>query len=257
MSITTINQYKIFCVTENKFVIGEGLSPPTVCYNNNTHTVNPNSWQLVLSVSNSQVIVKQNQVSTGGNFWIKDIVFSNIAPQSTQTVDYTFDVLCNVYCYDFFVNDTNAGDYITIIVRPNTIVGLIGANMNIGDTTMIGPSGLLTYGYPGYELTVTDGTNIDVLGRILSIDADTGVVTFTNASTHTYSSTNTEVILNYYIMKNYTISGYGQVRYGDNILTAAVVPAGTTVRYIYQNNSISGDLTDAPKKFRISFTAQF
>jgi hypothetical protein len=257
MSISTVNQYQIYCITEGAFVKGFGTALPTVCYTNDTHTVGANSAQLIQTISSSQVSIKQNQSTTGTNFFVKDIKFTNVESQTTQSVDYTFDILTSVYNYDFFVDDTNVGDYFTINVRPNTALGLVTQDINIGDTTLHGSAGLLMYGRRGYEIKITDGTNTDDLGRILSIDTGTGIVTFTNATTHEYSAANTNIIMNYYVMKNYTIAGYGQVRYGDNIFAAATVPAGTTVRYTYQNNSVSGDLTDKPKNFSLSFSAQF
>lgn len=257
MSITSVSQWQIFCITENQVVTGWGPTFPTVCYHNSAHTVNPNSWQLIQTITSDQVTIKQNPTTVGSAFWVKDIEFKNVVSQTSQTTEFTFDIPVCVYGYDFFVDDTNVGDYMTIIASPDTVLGLITQNVSIGDVTLYAPAGLLGYGHIGYEIKITDGTNMDDLGRMKIIDKSTGIVTFTNASTHNYSSANTIVMMNYYVMKNYTISGYGQVRYGDNVITATAIPAGTTVRYIYQNNSVPGDLTDAPKNFRLSFSAQF
>ena len=41
------NKYRIYCITEKKWVNGWGTSEPSECYNNNEHTVNENSCQLV------------------------------------------------------------------------------------------------------------------------------------------------------------------------------------------------------------------
>lgn len=43
--MTTVNKYRIYCNTENAWVETWAESEPTVCPNNNGHSVNNNSVQ--------------------------------------------------------------------------------------------------------------------------------------------------------------------------------------------------------------------
>ena len=61
MSIT--NKYRIYCNIENGWVEGYGETPPTVCYNNNEHEVNPNSVQELSDVSkNLTYSIKRDEI---------------------------------------------------------------------------------------------------------------------------------------------------------------------------------------------------
>ena len=45
----TTYKYRIYCITENRFVSGYGTNYPTTCYNNPSHTVNSNGVNLISS----------------------------------------------------------------------------------------------------------------------------------------------------------------------------------------------------------------
>jgi len=59
-----INRYRIYCVTESKFIYGFGSSIPTQCYNNVAHTVNSNSPSLISYPIVTNLIVNQQVSST-------------------------------------------------------------------------------------------------------------------------------------------------------------------------------------------------
>ena len=48
----TVSKYSIYCNTEATFVEGWGVAPPTVCYNNNTHSVDTNQITTLETVTN-------------------------------------------------------------------------------------------------------------------------------------------------------------------------------------------------------------
>jgi len=56
--MSAVSQYKIYCITEAAYVEGWGMAPPTVCYNNNAHTVNGDSVQLIQTISSDEMTIK-------------------------------------------------------------------------------------------------------------------------------------------------------------------------------------------------------
>jgi hypothetical protein len=254
---TAINHYKIYCNTEAKYVDGWGASTPTVCYNNNTHSVNTNSIQLLEIISTNQVKIKEDSVIIPRNVWIKHVEFSNIESNSSQDRYFTFDIVTSMYSFTLSTDDTNKGDEFTIAVNPDTTLGLITQNITAGDTTLYAPPGLLAYGWNGFELKVTDGTNTDSLGRILSINQTTGVVTFSIPAVHSFSSSNTLVKMTYYTMNSLKFGAPGVLRFGDDVIGGSTAPIGTTVKFTYKNNTQPGDLTDKPKSFILYMTLLF
>ena len=162
-----------------------------------------------------------------------------------------------MYSFTFPVDSTNKGDDITIAVNPDTTLGLVTQNINIGDTTLYAPAGLLAYGWNGFEIKITDGTNTNDLGPIKSIDKNTGIVVFTNPAINSFSSTNTLVKMTYYVMKNLKFGSPGIMRFGDDIIGGSSPPIGTVVKFTYKNNTQPGDPGDDPKTFIMYLTLLF
>lgn len=255
--MTTVNHYKIYCNTEAKYVDGWGTTSPTTCYNNNTHSVNSNSVQVIEIVSSDVVKIREDSITIPRNVWIKHIEFTNIESNSSQDQYFTFDILTSMYSFTLVTDDTNKGDEFTIAINPDTTLGLITQNITAGDTTLYAPPGLLAYGWNGFELKVTDGTNTDVLGRMTNIDKTTGIVTFATPTAHSFSSANTLVKMTYYTMKDLKFGAPGTLRFGDDVIGGSTPPVGTVVKFTYKNNTQAGDLTDTPKSFIMYLTLLF
>lgn len=254
---SSVNRYKIYCSTEAKYVEGWGTATPTTCYNNNTHTVNADSWQLIETISTDIVKIKEDSVIIPRNVLIKHIEFADVESNTEQSQYFTFDMVTSMYSFTLVVDDTNKGDEFTIAVNPDTTLGLITQNITAGDTLLYAPPGLLAYGWNGFELKVTDGTNTDELGRILSINKTTGVVTFETPTIHNFSSSNSLVKMTYYTMKNLKIGAPGVLRFGDDVIGGSTPPVGTVVKFTYKNNTQPGDLTDTPKNCILYLTLLF
>ena len=58
-----VNKYRLWCITEESYVEGWGTEAPTVCYNNNTHTIDEDSIVQIDSVSDSDVIIKDSEIT--------------------------------------------------------------------------------------------------------------------------------------------------------------------------------------------------
>lgn len=254
---SAVNRYKIYCNTEAKFVEGWGTNVPTACYNNNTHGVNLNSWQIIETVSSDVVKIKEDSIVIPRNVWIKHIEFSNVASGTTQDQFFTFSILTSMYSFTLATDDTNKGDELTIAINPDTTLGLISQNVSAGDTSLYAPAGLLAYGWNGFEIKITDGVNTNLLGAIKNIDKVTGIVTFTNPAVNNFSSTNTLVKMTYYTMKDLKFGAPGIMRFGDDVIGGATPPIGTVTKFTYKNNTQPGGSTDTPKSFILYLTLLF
>ena len=235
--MTTVYRYKIYCNTEATYVQGLLETEPTVCFNNSGHSINVNSIQIIETISQNLVSVKEDKVNIQRNTWVDDIPILDVAPGETKIVSYTFPFIVSLYSFMFVPDSTNKGDNVSIIANENTTMGLIGADITAGATTLLAPIGLLTYGMVGLWLIITDGTNTDDLGMILAIDKVTGIVTFQTAAVHNFSSTNTLVKMTVKVMNAIRIGGPGVYRFFDDVIGGAPIPTGTVVKFKYTNNS--------------------
>jgi hypothetical protein len=64
----TIYLYRIYCNTEEKLVEAYGKTTPTVCPNNNAHSIDSGNIIVLSSVSSQKTIITQDNNSTGDNY---------------------------------------------------------------------------------------------------------------------------------------------------------------------------------------------
>jgi hypothetical protein len=233
---TSINKYKIYCNTEAVYVYGWKETTPTTCFNNVAHSVNTNSVQLLDTISSSYVNVKEDKVNVQRNTWVEDIPITSIAPNSSKTVTFTFPITVSLYSFMIVPDSTHKMDQFSIIANENTTMGLIGADVSIGATSLIAPAAFLTYGYIGFYGVLTNGTNTDDIGRILTIDKNTGIITFETATTHAFSASNTLFKMTIKVLSEMYICGPGVYRFFDDVIGGAPIPAGTVAKFVYKNN---------------------
>lgn len=253
MSSNIAYKYKIYCETEAAFVEGWGETAPTVCYNNNTHTVNSNSVQLLETINQNTVSIKEDKVDIGRNVYVKSIEITDVAAGDTGTVDWIFPVVTSMYSFKFLFNTQNIGDTISIHANPDTTLGLITSSVSAGATVIGAPPALMLYGLPGFHINLTDGTNNDHLGIILSMDRVNNTVTVQTPTEHAFSSTNTLVKMTIRVCDEMLIGGTGYLPFGEDVIGGSGLPAGTKARFIYKNNSVSGD----PKTLCVYLTLLF
>lgn len=239
--MSVVYKYKIYCVTESTYVEGWGTTPPTHCYNNNTHTVNANSIQLLETLDQNTVSIKEDKVDIGRNVYVKSIEIEDVAFGDTGTAEYIFPLVTSMYSFKFLFHEQNIGDTISIYANPDTTMGLITSNLSVGATVIGAPPALMMYGWPGFHVNVTDGVNNDHLGIILSMDKVNNTITVQTPTEHSFSSTNTVIKMTIRVCDEMKIGGTGYLPFGEDVIGGSALPPTTKARFIYKNNSTSGD----------------
>lgn len=239
---TVVSNYKIYCETDNKYVSGWSTSSPTTCYENNTHTVNQYSVQIMSSVSSNEVTISQKNASVNGKFHIESIYMGSCLPGELTTLIHTFDVTMSLHSLNFALNQASNGDLFSIQINPDTPLGLITSNASIGDTKINISKNILPYMHPGFYLTLTDGINTDGPYKILSFDSNANTVTLKKALTYNYLANGTQLKLNYYIIKDMPIILGTTYSFGSDIINASNAPAGTRAKFSFYNSK--GDPKD-------------
>lgn len=86
-------EYRIYCITESIWVNGIGSSPPTSCYNNAVHTVNPNSPQIVSYFPQDQSYTLTSTVDPTNTYMILGVELSDSVtlPDGTYNLVYILD----------------------------------------------------------------------------------------------------------------------------------------------------------------------
>lgn len=238
--MSTVFKYKIYCTTEAAYVTGWGLVAPTLCYNNTSHSVNSSSVQLLETISSNQVSIKEDKIDIGRTVKIFDGTI-DAAPSTTGTDTFIFPTTVSFYSFQFVTDSTNKGDDFSIYANEDTVLGLITADAAIGATVINAPMALILYGFVGYHLKLSDGTNTDDLGMITAIDKVNNTVTVHIPTVHAFLSTNTLVKMTVKVLDSIRIGGAGLHKFCEDIIGGTTVPKGTVVNLYYTNNATTGD----------------
>jgi hypothetical protein len=188
--MVVLNKWKVYCTTEQKYIeqwLEDGIVP-TTCPNDSTHIVNDNSYYIVESTTTTEVIIKEENVSTGGHFRVQDICFSCPA-NSTKEYSFSFPVSISVLAFKMIVRPDMEGDKLHGVVSPNSLVGILTESVTIDDLIISVSDSVIENVYIGMEINLYDSINdisIDC-GQILGIDKDNKQITVENKITRSFN----------------------------------------------------------------------
>lgn len=240
--MTSVNYYKIFCITENKWVNSWATEPPTTCPNNTADTIIPNSATIENTISESTINVEE----TAPGFFQSTFIELNIPGSIGDSVhNITFPM-------DVFINQTGIlattdmlNDKLNIIVSPNTPIGAVISQGNIGDNVVtITPATFNTaYIAKGINIILilmdSSGNTIYMhdAGRIIGFNKSIYQITIENPLT-SVCSIGTLLLMNLYITKNVVLKlAPHEYIFGRKGLAKKVLPANTISKIIYTNNN--------------------
>jgi hypothetical protein len=246
-----LSQYLVLCLTENqRFSTDFRLIPPTTCPNNNTHEIDPNDIQVISTISpNVTKIDQETKIKTGGYYRYHSTNMT-ISPNSALSYDLFFKYNINVYTVTLKLTSQNIGDTFYSTYRPNTIIRSPLNDVNIGDDKLTLPLEAALSLNPGFSLKLTDNINTEDLGYILSINKETGEITFENPSTRYY--TNTSLLsITVYLVDPLTFVNSNDIVLGASKLSNTGLPLGHIIQLTYVNNS------EIEKKFQLNIEYSF
>jgi hypothetical protein len=239
MSEEIVKRYRVMCIAENKMVTVYSTEAPTLCPNDH-----PNR-EIDHARTMETETLKKNQVEifdpTAGNFQYTDLPINvpSGAPGNITTHDFSWPMWLNIWKTEFVPGSEHDGDEIDVIFDPDRIVGVLTADAQIGSTELTVSSTL--FDYPnltcGLDVTITDGTNTEDVGRITGIDRVNFKLIVENGLSQTFL-TGTVIQFNLHMVKNAIISRIN-VPYtlGLKGIQNKGLPPGIVMRYIYKNKN--------------------
>ncbi|HEY9704249.1 MAG TPA: hypothetical protein V6C58_17490 [Allocoleopsis sp.] len=236
--MTTLNKWRVYCITESTWSCGyleEGIQP-TACFNNSSHTINPDSINIISTVSTSEVVIDEEHIKTGGNFRVEGRKFT-INPNTTNFQEVSWPYPISVLS-TFFTSDTSQkGDVVNVIVSPDTLIGTVSENVNSTNVIKVSQT-VIDNIKKGYELILQDNNNYNNIGEVIDIDTNTKNVTVSGLTENQFSS-GSLVKFQVRMMKNFEIGDPFRYANGISKIGGAYIPANTIVKVIYTNTSNS------------------
>jgi len=220
MSSRTLNQYRLFCLTENKYIDIWANTPPNICPHTNSDTIDTNSIVIIDSISSNDVNIVQSIPGFTGEFY-RSQGFNLVIPANnigTKTFSWPFNITLLTFSMQF--NTTNVGDTVNLFVAPNTTIGTITQNIIQGDTIINVSPTVLTNIYLGHLITITNGNQKIEMGQCINIDSINNKITCDipaniSIQSNAYVQSSRHVLKDFYInisnvlhtLANKTISG--------------------------------------------------
>jgi hypothetical protein len=236
-------EYRVYCNHEEDFfnvILSDGLAP-TVCPNNNTHSIDGSKTYITKSYDPKVVSIREETTPTQGNHLIKGYDYIINAGINVVTVhDFQFNRPVSVLSLCITADSTQVNDILNVVAAPFTTIGLVISDLLIGGNTITVSPTVIAALNSGYYVRLTNGTNIQDFGEVLSIDPLTSQVTLEDESIYNFLGTSTMVFVQMTIPRliNFIIRTPGLIPFGNKKIGGTYIPNGTILRISYTNKSI-------------------
>jgi hypothetical protein len=125
--MTTINQYRVYCTTDSKYVTTWNNVEPITCPENNSHTIDTTATTIISKVSNNLVEIKEETYPTGGNFAARSVKIA-ATKNATTDVDISWPYPISALSIEFVSQEIHKNDTVSMYVGPDTIIGTLSSN---------------------------------------------------------------------------------------------------------------------------------
>lgn len=188
MSDQTVHKYRVHCTQGDGNQVLWGPDTPTVCPLDAGHSIDGNIV-ILDTITNAIVTIKEELVPTQGYYhcqgYERVIPSGNVGDVTTFSHSWPYQIsLLNAW---FFIDDDQLGDWVDANVAKDTVIGAIGAAVTGGDTTITVSSTVLENVAIGFHVNITDGVNLNDLGRVLDINTTNSTITCETAATNSFS----------------------------------------------------------------------
>lgn len=240
MASTVVSKYRVSCNSGDGFQTVWSTSTPSVCPLNSSHSIDTALTTIIDTVSSKVVSIKEELVPTQGYYKLNGYnqAISAGTPGAITTFSHSWPYRVSILNAWFIPKSDQMGDSVDVTVAPNTVIGVIAAPVSVGDTTITVTSTVLEHAVIGFNINITDGVNVNDLGRIIAIDPNLSTITLETPTTNTFSPASpTYVRLNVRFIENLSISCPG-VRYvvAEKKSGGKGLPPNVPMTVMYKNN---------------------
>lgn len=237
--MSIVYKYRLYCQSESKYkmVWGEENIVPTKCPDDSNHTIS--SVSIVEKKGDNIVKIQEESHVTGGHFKITSKkIIANPNTTTISIINWKYPV--SISCIEYTTVPEHKGDILDCIIAPDTVIGNITDNVNIGATVIHVSDTVIQNIAVGFKCALSNGSNKEDLGEVISIDKTNKTITVDTASTRSFlATTPTYVLMSIHIFDNVEIGEPCSCNVGNTIIGGAGIHANTDIKILYKNNSAS------------------
>jgi hypothetical protein len=248
--MTNVYKYRFWCNDCNDYVYTweeEGVTP-TKCPVDTSHSVDLTDLTIVEENLEDTVTIKEEDTPTGGHFQSKTFELEIDTTVGPHKLEMSLPYPVNLLGAYFTNTPEMLGDTARFEMGPDTIIGAVTSPVSVGDRTFTASDTVFEHLAVGFEVKLSDGSNVTNLGIVTSINKTDKTFTTENESTLAFDLSNTVYVLQTVVMIPYVkFPSSGVYKIGQMKIGGSYIPANTTMRILYYNNS------ENAKTFTINF----
>lgn len=233
----TLYRWSVPCITEGIQVVSDYTSiKPTVCPNNNTHTIDA-AGIVALDALPGPNEVYINPGGLNNKYYMVIGYGFNDAPASVTTnFDFTnyFAVVPKSFCFQ--TESDNVGDVFSLYLNPDTLIGVATSIPVVGSNIISAASNILSQIIPGFLLSLSDGTNKQIMGLCYKID-NTNLQITTEIPVSVTFTTAPQILISIPRVYKLPITNTQPIIIGYDNFISSDIPENTVIRLAYTNNS--------------------
>lgn len=234
-----VNEYRVYCIEEAKYVKSWGTVEPTICPNDHSdRTIATLQTVITNTIATKHVITEEPST---GKFEHTSEVFEVPSGATGAVTEFHLCYPMDIQIWDtmIYVSPDNVGDCVTVIVAPDTTLGILTAGADTGATGLNVNSTVVTNDYisRGIHLGLNNGGTTEHPGRVVAFDAEANTVIMQVPFTQ-YFPPGTLVQMNLHMIHNLIFSRADHShKIAQKGFKGKIVPANTDVCIHYTNQS--------------------
>lgn len=243
-----LTKYNIWCSTEGTYVETPGYHEevPTVCPNNNAHTIIASKTVEIDHIDENKTIVVDDESGVGGYYRCEGINFDANTGVDAVT-EYVFSFPYHVRAFSAHVNSSpdNVGDTISYCSAYNTDSGyiypgsnLVTSDLSIGTNVIDVSPNFFLFVKNGFDIDIVEGVTRETLGECTKIDTTLNQITVSNPTTNSYTvSGGAKLIFSVPRFRNIEIANQGDLTLGSAKLGGSLAPPNLSQKITYINKN--------------------
>lgn len=208
-----------------------GEDEPTVCPMNSMHAITDTA----IIDEREEYVYEFMEVKgiTGGHFQTFTKKIPGVA-NSTTSNDYSWKRPISVTSINFVTTVDHEGDFVSIIIAPDTLVGVLTSPTTIGDEILNVSSTVIDNSKIGFHIKVTDGVNVDDLGEIINMGDTT--VNVENPLSHVFAA-GSYIQMSIVPLDRVEIGPPANIVIGESTIGGSDIPGNTIIRVVYEKTN--------------------
>lgn len=187
-----------------------------------------------------KVLVQEETIGqeTGGHFQSRTISIDVSASIGWQEKEISFPIPIAILSGACCTPNNCEGDKIEFLISPNTVIGAISSDVAMGDTIINVSQTVIDNIQIGFWIDITDGSNLNDLGRVIAIDKENLTITVENASSNIFQAISpTYVRQTIKMCPEFRLVPSSRFVIGESKIGASYLPANTIIKLKYYNST--------------------